>query len=206
MMFAITALLFATGAQGQSGPAPPAAAASGCPAQPNQSSCLSIASLPALEFPADLRIGDAPGTFTLFGNVKGVALVQSDISRTTSSVGPTWRVKTGILYQAPGGVQFTASAIARRGNHLPITMVQPLGSDVQSADYSSAFLQSGATRIQWDTELRIRKALFSSDVLDLAVVGEAFNLLNLNPAPDPAAKTPAVTSSPTVRGGVLLGF
>jgi hypothetical protein len=83
--------------------------------------------------------------------------------------------------------------------------VQPLGSDVQLTDYSNASLESGAAPIHWDTELRIRKTLISSDDLDLTVVGEAFNLLNMNRGAKPTAKTPVLTS-PTVRAGVLLGF
>jgi hypothetical protein len=204
IVFAITTLVFAARIQAQREAVP--APAAGCTPQSGQLSCLSIANPPAVEFPAPLRGIDTPGSFTLFGPVKGFALVQTDLARTTSSFGPTWRVKAGLRYETPGGVQFSASASARRGYSLPIAMLQPLGSDVPLPDYSSLFLQSGASQIHWDTELRVRKALISSDALDLAVIGEAFNLVNVNPKPDPAAKGPVVTSSPTVRGGLLLGF
>jgi hypothetical protein len=201
----VTALVFTPSAHAQSGAASAASAASGCAVESSQPPCLSISTGPNLELPTDARTGDASGTLTLFGNVKGLALSQTDIARTTASFGSTWRLKAGIRYEAPGGVQFAASAIARRGYSLPIAMVQPLGSDVQLTDYSNASLRSGAAPIHWDTELRIRKTLISSDALDLAVVGEAFNLLNLNRGAEPTAETPVLTS-PTVRGGVLLGF
>ena len=199
--FAVTTLLFAAIAHAQSAPAAPA---SGC-AESLQPSCLSITTEPKLERPADSQSGNAPGTFTLFGNVKGLALFQSDIVGTTTSFGPTWRMKVGIRYDTPGGVQFSAGAIVRRGYSLPIAMMQPLGSDVELPDYSHPSLLFGAAPIQWDTELRIRKTFISSDALDLAGVAEAINLLNLNRGAEQTEKTPVLTS-PTIRAGVLLGF
>jgi len=202
--FVVTTLLFAATAHAQSAPAAPAAPANGC-AESLRPSCLSIATEPKLERPADSARDNAPGTFPLFGNVKGLAVFQSDIARTTTSFGPTWRMKVGIRYDAPGGVQFTASAIARRGYGLPLAMVQPLGSDLQLADHGQPSLLFADAPIQWDTELRIRKAFISSDTLDLAAVAEAINLLNLNGGGNQTEKTPVVTS-PTIRAGVLLGF
>ena len=202
---AVTVLLFAVSAHAQSGLASAAAAANGCAAEPSQPPCLSISTGPNLELPTDARSGDASGTFTLFENVKALALSQTDIARTTASFGSTWRLKTGIRYEALFGVQLTASVITRRGYSLPTAMVQTLGSDAQLIDHSNASLQAGAAPIHWDTELRIRKTLISSDLLDLAVVSEAFNLLNLNHGAAPTATTP-VLISPTVRTGVLLGF
>jgi hypothetical protein len=214
MALVVTALLFAASAHAQSGPASATAATNGCTADSSPTPCLSIPTGLTLTLPADTPSGDASGTFPLFGNVKGLglfgnvkglALSQTDITRTTSSFGPTWRLKTGVRYEAPGGLQFSASAITRRGYSLPIAMVQPLGSDVQLPDSGNASLQSGAAPIRWDTELRIRKALISSEALDLAVVGEVFNLLNLNREAEPTTTTPVLTS-PTIRAGVLLGF
>lgn len=114
-------------------------------------------------------------------------------------------MKVGIRYNAPGGVQFTASAVARRGYTLPIAMTQPLGSDVELPDHSHPSLLFGAAPIQWDTELRVRKTFLSSDAFDLDGVFEAFNLLNLNRGAEQTEKTPVMTS-PTIRAGVFLGF
>jgi hypothetical protein len=202
---AVAALLFAASAWAQNPPAAPPALASDCVAESRQPPCLSIPTGPTLERPTDARSGDAAGTFTLFGRVKGFALWQTDTARTTVSFGPTWRLKTGIRFDAPGDVQFSASVSARRGYSLPIAMGQPLGSDAQSIEQDNLPVQSSAAPIHWDTELRIRKKLISSEPLDLSVVGEAFNLLNLNRKSEPTATTPVLTS-PTVRAGVLLGF
>jgi hypothetical protein len=198
---AVTALLFAATAHAQRVPAAPA---NGC-AESLQPSCVSVTSEPTLERPPDSRGGEASGTFTLFEHVKGLGLFQRDIAGTTTSFGPTWGMKVGVRYDAPGGVQFTASVIARRGYSLPIAMMQPLGSDVLVTDSSHPSLLFGAAPIQWDTELRIRKTFMSSDTLDLAGVAEAFNLLNVNRGAEQTEKTPALTS-PTIRGGVLVGF
>ena len=83
--------------------------------------------------------------------------------------------------------------------------MQPLGSDVQLPDHSHPSLLFGAAPILWDTELRVRKTFIASDTLDLGGVVEAFNLLNLNRGAEQTEKTPALTS-PTIRGGVLVGF
>jgi hypothetical protein len=195
----VTILLFAVSAHAQSGP--PAADGG---SESLQTSCLSIAIVPKLERPTDSPSGVTPGTFTLFGNVNGLASPQTDIAGTTASFGPVWRMKVGIRFDAPGGVQFTASAIARRGYSLPIAMMQPLGSDVQLTDSSHPSLLFGAAPILWDTELRIRKTFISTDALDLDGVAEAFNLLNLNRGAE-TEKTPVLTS-PTIRAGVFLGF
>jgi hypothetical protein len=199
--FAVTALLFAASAHAQSVPVPPA---NGC-AESLRPSCLTVTTEPTLERPPDASDGSATGTFTLFGNVTGLALFQNDVARTTTSFGPAWRMKVGVRYDARGGLQFTASAIARRGYSLPVAMMQPLGSDVQLPDHSHPSLLFGAAPILWDTELRIRKTFIASDTLDLDGVVEAFNLLNLNRGAEPTEKTPALTS-PTIRGGVLVGF
>jgi hypothetical protein len=197
---AVTILRFAVGAHAQSGPP---AAATGC-SESLQTPCLSITAVPKLERPTESRSGVTSGTFTLFGKVDGLALPQTDIAGTTTSFGPTWRMKIGIRLDGPGGVQFTASAIGRRGYSLPIAMMQPLGSDVQLTDSSHPSLLFGAAPIHWDTELRLRKNVISTDALDLDVVAEAFNLLNLNRGAE-TEKTPVLTS-PTIRTGVLLGF
>jgi hypothetical protein len=198
---AVSTLLFAATAHAQGAPAAPA---NGC-AESLQPACLSVTTEPKLERPADSQGGNAAGTFTLFGNVKGLALFQTDIGGTTTSFGPSWGMKIGVRYDAPGGVQFTASAIARRGYSFPIAMMQPLGSDVQLPDHSHPALLFGAAPIQWDTELRVRKTFLSSDALDVTGVVEAFNLLKLNRGAEQTEKTPVVTA-PTIRGGVLLGF
>ena len=197
---AVTILLFAVSARAQSGPP---AAANGC-SESLQTPCLSITTLPKLERPADSRSGVTSSTLTLFGKVDGLALPQTDISGTTTSFGPTWRMKIGIRFDAPGGVQFTASAVARRGYSLPLAMMQPLGSDVQLIDTSNPSLLFGGAAILWDTELRVRKTFISTEALDLDVVAEAFNLLNLNRGAE-TEKTPVLTS-PTIRAGVFLGF
>jgi hypothetical protein len=82
---AVTVLLFAVSAHAQSGLASAAAAANGCAAESSQPPCLSISTGPNLELPTDARSGDASGTFALFGNVKALALSQTDIARTTAS-------------------------------------------------------------------------------------------------------------------------
>jgi hypothetical protein len=197
----VTALLFAATAHAQNAPAAPA---NGC-AQPLQPACLSIKVEPTLERPADSQPDDVSGTFTLFRNVKGLGLFQSDIARSTMSFGPAWRMKVGVRYNAPGGVQFSASAIARRGVSLPLAMMQPLGSDLELPDASHPSLSFGPAPIQWDTELRVRKTFIASDAFDIAGIVEAINLLNLNGGAEPTEKTPMLTS-PTIRAGVLLGF
>jgi len=197
---AITILLFAVSGRAQNGPPAPA---NGC-SESLQTPCLSITTLPTLERPADSQSGVTSGTFTLFGNVNGLAAPQTDIAGTTTSFGPVWRMKIGVRYNAPGGVQFTASAIARRGYSLPIAMMQPIGSDVQLTDYSHPSLLFGGAAILWDTELRVRKTLIATDAMDLDAVAEAFNLLNLNRGAE-TEKTPKLTS-PTIRAGVFLGF
>ena len=197
---AVAALVATASAHAQSGPVP-----AGCTADPRQPSCAAISTGPGTDRPAPLG-GDAVGTFTIFGKVKGFTFSQADIARTTTSLGSTWRLKGGLSVEAPGGVFFSASTIARRGSTLPIAMAQPLGSDVQLAEGNAA-LQPGTAPIQWDTELRIRKMLLTSDALDVGVVGEAFNLFNLNGATDPrASATAPMLTSPTVRAGVFLGF
>lgn len=197
----VTTLLFGATAQAQSVPATPA---NGC-AQSLQPSCVSITAEPTLERPAGSPDARTPGTITLFGNVKGLALFQGDLAETTPSFGPAWRMKVGVRYDAPGGVQSTASAIARRGYVLPLAMVEPLGSDVQLPDYSHPSLLFGGAAIHWDTELRVRKTFIASDALDLAAVVEAINLLKLSGGADQTEKAPALTS-PTIRAGVFVAF
>lgn len=70
-------------------------------------------------------------------------------------------------------------------------------------DGSSSPLEFGWAPIHWDTKLRVRKTLMTSP-FDVAIVGEAFNLLNLN-ASDKDEPTRVVTS-PTLRVGTVLGF
>jgi len=198
-----TALL-AGSARAQDVPASPGPVASGCAEESSKPPCLTLSTGRNLEWPAVTTSGDSPGGFRLFGNVKGVAVSQTDIARTTASFGSTWRLKTGIGYDV-GGLQLTASTIVRRGYSLPITMVQPLGSNVQLPEPGNASLEFGAAATHWDTELRIRKTITSKGPVDVAVVGEALNLLNLNH--DPAAAPPgSMLTSPTFRAGIVLGF
>jgi hypothetical protein len=200
----VTTLLFGAVVHAQDAPAPVAPAAPGCK-DSNQPACLSIATEPNLELPAKKRTDDPSSAFRLFGNVKGFGLFETDIARTTWSFGQTWQLKTGIRYEAPGGVQFSASVIGRRGYSLPIAMMQPLGSDVQVTDPSNTSLLFGAAPIQWDTELRVRKTFISSDAMDLAGIAEVFNLVNVNRGVQQTEKTPLLIS-PTIRAGVLVGF
>jgi hypothetical protein len=158
-----------------------------------------------VEPPRGIRIGAATPTVPLFRTTSGLVVLQPDIARSTASFGPTWRLQTGVLSRLPGGVQFTASVVGRRGYGLPVAMVQPLGSDVPLPDSSNAALELGMAPVHWDTELRIRKTLMSSHGLELSLVGEAFNLLDVNHGVTPTPVTPVLTS-PTVRGGVALGF
>jgi hypothetical protein len=142
--------------------------------------------------------------FQLFRGLAVITQSQADITTSTASFGSTWRLKTGIRYEARGGVRLSASVIARRGYSLPAAMAQPIGGDAQMIDNRNSSLEFGWAPVQWDTELRIRKMLKTSGRVDVAVVGEALNLLKMNGS-DPTPRAPALTSR-TVRVGVVLGF
>ena len=201
----VIVLLVAHRAQAQVGSGSSATAASSCVSHSGQPPCLAVTPGTPVGLERDVRNSAATETRTPFGNVTGLALWQADTARTTATVGPTWRLKAGVFYRLPGSVQFSASVVARRGYGLPLYMVQPLGSDVQMPEGGDASIESGSAPIRWETELRLRKTLMSSDALDLALVGEAFNLLNLNGGAKPTPETP-VPASPTIRVGVFAGF
>ena len=204
MALAGTALLVAS-AHAQDAPGSAGQVANGCATESGKPPCVTLSTERNLELPRDRRSGDASGKFTLFGNFKGLALSQTDIARTTASFGTTWRLKTGIRYEAAGGVQLSASAIVRHGYARPVAMVQPLGSDVQLPELGNASLEFNSAPTHWDTELRIRKTLTSKGPVDVAVVGEAINLLNLTN--DSGATAPAsMLTSRTFRVGIVLGF
>src|SRR5262245_40618991 len=67
-------------------------------------------------------------------SVFGIKQSPAETGRSVFSFGGIWQLKSGISYRASGGVQVSASAIARRGYSLPITMAQPIGSDVLLSD------------------------------------------------------------------------
>jgi hypothetical protein len=213
LAFIITALPVSR-AQAQNAPLPAGSLIGGCATESAQSSCVTLGTEPTVESPADRDSRDSPGEVTLFRNLKGVAQPQTDIARTTASFGATWRIKTGLRYDAPGGLQFSASTIARRGYALPLAMVQTPGSDVQLPEVNNAALELGSAPTQWDTELRVRKTLSSKGPVHVAIVGEAFNLLNLNhesaatpgPTPSVAPAPAAMLTSPTFRVALVLSF
>jgi hypothetical protein len=196
---------------------PPAAGsvARGCASAADKSRCVALDKDRKVELPVEPRGGEPSGEITLFGNLTAIVKPQTDIARETASFGETWRVKTGLRFEAPGGIELTASTSARRGYALPLAMVQAPGSDVQLPEFGNVALEFGSASTHWDTELRVRKTITSKGPVQLSIVGEAFNLLNLNHASDatPPGSTRSVSTapnemltSPTFRVGIVLGF
>jgi hypothetical protein len=192
--FIVAALLPTSGALGQG---------TGIPISADPSP--TIKAEPAPPTARDESRFEVPGTFRLFGNLYATGQSQVDVTRSPIDFGPAWRLKSGISYTTFGGVQLSASVIARRGYSLPIAMAQPLGSDLQIFDPRNSSSEFGWRAIQWDTELRVRKTLTTSGLFDVTLVGEAFNLFNLHSPDDNTARAPTLTS-PTVRAGAVLGF
>jgi len=180
--------------------------ANACTAEPGKPPCVRLDSAASSEVPADAwRVEASPG-FTLFGNIKSFSRAQTDTAKTTASFGQTWRLKTGLRYEAAGGVQLSAGAVGRRGYSLPLSMVEAPGSDTQLADPRNAALGFGSAPIRWDTELRIRKELTSKGPVDMAIVGEAINLLNVNQDATLTTPSDAMLNSRTFRVAIVLGF
>ncbi len=52
-----------------------------------------------------------------------------DSRRAGAGIGPTWQIKTGATFHAPGGFDVSANLVARHGSNAPLFMTEPLGTD-----------------------------------------------------------------------------
>jgi hypothetical protein len=137
------------------------------------------------------------GPVIVFGNFKQF---QAASGRSSLSFGDTWQARTGVSYHALGGVQLTASLLGRHGYSLPITMAQAIGTDVLAPE-SMVWTWSP---VRWDTHFRLQKTLKESGSVQIEVVGEAFNLFNLNRTEDTA--TASILRARTARIGLVFSF
>ena len=130
-----------------------------------------------------------------------------EITRTPSVIGfgPTWRIKADTSYRAGRGFILSAGVVVRRGDNLPLYMLESLTGDTLSSQSPYQILEFARTPTVFHTDLRIQKNFDPLGPLHVAVVGEAFNLVNVDRRVRPSGEQLLLTSR-TLRGGVILGF
>jgi hypothetical protein len=120
--------------------------------------------------------------------------------RAAAGIGPTWQIKTGATFHAAGGFELSANLVGRRGSSTPLFMTEPVGTDA-----SIPIGDPLRTDTLWDTELRVRKPLLTRKDIQLSLIGDLFNVVNVNPSPSTTPQSPTLTSR-AFRIGLMLGF
>jgi hypothetical protein len=116
---------------------------------------------------------------------------------TTSShaaFGQTWQTSAGVSYRIPGGIEFTADIVGRRGYEAPLFMTAGAGADSIPFVTNSPMLDTTRRPVLWDTVLRMEKHLATAGRVRVSLVGEAHNLVNMNRDRDAKPLTETLTA------------
>lgn len=131
--------------------------------------------------------------------------VRFDTASSHAAFGRTWQAKAAVTYRAPAGFELTAGVVGRRGYDAPLFMTEGPGADIIPFVTNSPILDSTRRPVLWDTVLRVEKQLVDAGRVRMSVVGEAYNLLNMNR--DRSSKPLSSTlTSRTVRVGLKFTF
>jgi len=119
-------------------------------------------------------------TFPLSDSLEVHGTVQFDTTTSHAAFGQTWQARAGMTYRVPGGIEFSAGVVGRRGYEVPLFVTEGFGAESVPFVTNSPMLDTTRRPVLWDTVLRVEKQLFTSDLVRVSIVGEAYNLLNIN--------------------------
>lgn len=115
-----------------------------------------------------------------------------ELNRTppTTPFASAWYSAASVTYNGPGGLRVTAAVIGRRGYRAPLFVTQSLGNETNFPDLGTSVLDTLRRPHVLDTKLRVEKVLTSHRSVEIRVVGEAFNVLNINRLSQDAVASP----------------
>lgn len=162
------------------------------------------ASAPGGDCPPDIPTISSPGngdrwTLPLTDRLFVHGNMQFDTSSPHAAFGQTWQMRTGITYRAPGGIEITADVVGRRGYEAPLFVTAGGGTDGIPFITNHPILDTTRRPVLWDTVLRVEKDVFTAGRMRASIVGEAYNLVNINRDRD----TKPLSETLTSRAGLL---